>query len=245
MIPGQVNSIRYQLNAKFQNTGIELCSWTIIKVGDIYTLSGPQATAVVLDNKGDYEAGCNTNGFFDAYKVSEPEIIPPLVSTEVTYTIFIENIKSNTQKIADVVDYLPPGFEYYATIDGITLDDPVISTDNVNGVVRDKLTWSPQYSIAAAETVNMTFIAIATQGVSGSYFNEVLVLPNTVPTMTELDQIDDEYNWELNLGQTYSWNSGTVIVPAFDSETSANGENISTNLALTPDGVIINSWHIK
>ncbi|MFC2070640.1 hypothetical protein ACFLTB_05675 [Chloroflexota bacterium] len=246
MVPGQVNSIRYHITAKFQNpaaVGQELCNWSIIRVGDMFTLSGPQAVVIVIGSGGTYEPGCNTNGFFDTYKDSYPAVIPPLQETNVTYIIHISNLKNNTQKIDQVIDFLPPGFTYVQMLDGITLDDPVTDNETINGVTRWKLTWSPDESIAAGATVNMSFQAVALQGISGSYFNEVLVLPNTVPTMSELDVIDDEYNWELSLGQNYSWNSGTVIVPAYDTATGAEGENTTASMSVEPDGVVILSWN--
>jgi hypothetical protein len=225
-------------------------------------MSGPQATIAVLDNKGTYDPGCSSQGFFSATKLSTPQIIPPLEETTVTYTVLMENIDESTNFIYTIEDYLPPGFEYIMdSVYGITEGNPTQEMVVKNGVERQKLTWAAGvtypgdsttqlpsgsgYSVAASESVNMTFQVIALQSVSGTYFNEVLVSPKSTPTINVLSDIDPDYTWTTALSQTYSWNSGTVIVPSYDSETGANGENISTNLALTPDGVIINSWHIK
>ncbi len=95
--------------------------------------------------------------------------------------------------------------------------------------------------MATGENITFTFHALATQGVSGSYFNEVFVFDQGgagLPTIFEEIGLVGGYS-------TYSWNSGTVIVPAYDSEATAGGENITANFGLDINGITINSWQIK
>jgi hypothetical protein len=143
-----------------------------------------------------------------------------------------------------------PGFEYIEEPIGgnITLSSGNWTTDNINGVLRQHVWWDkdPQlgpngWRIEAGANVTMTFRVLATQGVSGSYYNEVFVFDQggaSMPSIFEDIGIVGGYS-------TYSWNSGTVIVPAYDSETSSEGENVTVNFGLDPGGVTINSWIIK
>jgi hypothetical protein len=99
------------------------------------------------------------------------------------------------------------------------------------------------YKITPGEEATLTFTAIAEQGVSGNYYNEVIVIPKNFPDPTAFNYIDGFP--DSGYGETYSWNTGVVIVPAYDAEAEAEGVTIDTNLALDPDGVNIISWHIE
>jgi len=83
--------------------------------------------------------------------------------------------------------------------------------------------------------------------VSGSYYNEVVV-----------DLKDHKYSEGLAgiledvVGMTfdeittgYSWNTGVVIVPAYDSQADAEEVTTEANIALIPGGVSIVSWQTK
>ena len=45
-------------------------------------------------------------------------------------------------------------------------------------------------------------------------------------------------------GENYSWNTGAVVVPAYDSRTDADGLIIDANMALILGGISITSWQI-
>lgn len=251
--------LKFKAYANSPNQDAVYCNWVIIQVGDTPTPSGPQAAVVVGDPNQDRDL-CSEGGVFNVWKTSFPEIIPPLVETYVTYTVYITNMSSNTQRIGLIEDILPPGFAYVeedAIItdgngDNVSILQAYSYTDEYNGVDRVKTWWqsgnededqltSNGWGMAAGENITLTFRALATQGVSGSYFNEIFVYDQggaSMPTIFEDIGIVGGYS-------TYSWNSGIVIVPAYDSETSSEGENVTVNFGLDPGGVTINSWVIK
>lgn len=209
----------------------------------MYTVSGPQAP-IVVGNPPDAD-GCDSDWMFEVYKTSNPEIIPPLQSTDVTYTVYITNMDGNARHIEQIEDYLPPGFEYIGPTSGdITSNGPIlpIPLEDLNGVMRQHLVWDAtqlggSVLIAAGETLTLIFVVEATQGVSGNYYNEVLVYASNPPEPALFSGISPEVVTQLT--GMYSWNTGIVIVPAYDSSTGAEGENITANLALEPDGVRI------
>lgn len=140
----------------------------------------------------------------------------------------------------------------HSNSDNYSILEAYTESKTYNGVPRQKAFWQlgnePEdqltqngWQMAAGENITLSFRALATQGVSGSYFNEVFVIDEGGTKMSTIFS-------ELGIPEqfsTYSWNSGTVIVPAYDSETSADGENITANFGLDPGGVTINSWVIK
>ncbi len=249
--PAQVNKLRFQVYSDLKTNDIVACNWVVLKVGDRYTLSGPQAPITIGTPAA--PDGCSSDGLFEAYKESYPPIIPPLVETIVTYDIHIRNLDGNTRFIVQIDDFLPPGFEYIEwSTSNLTDMEPYSEYQTYNGITRQHIWWDDYQltasgvSVAAGDNVTLTFRALATIGVSGSYYNEVMVTPKNVPNPTAFTSIDPDYAyWSHAFSQTYSWNSGTVIVPAFDSETESDGETVHANLALSPLGVIINSWQVK
>lgn len=252
--------LKFKAKANSPNQNGVNCNWVVAQVGEIPTPSGPQAALLVGDPNLDRDL-CSEDGVFNTWKTSYPEIIPPLVSTTVTYTIYITNMSSNSQRIGLIEDILPPGFtysdEYEAyIINGAGANTSVLpayyETRTYNGVERQRAWWQSGnnpgdqltangWNMAAGENITLTFRAVAEQGVSGSYYNEVLVFDQggaSLPTIFEDIGIVGGYS-------TYSWNSGTVIVPAFDSSTTSEGENITANYGLDANGITINSWHIR
>ena len=95
-------------------------------------------------------------------------------------------------------------------------------------------------SIASGETLTLTFWAMTTKEVSGSYYNEVELLSDVpVPNIfSDIGVFEGEYFI------SYSWNSGAVIVPAYDSQTDAGQVLIDANMALIIGGIAITSWQI-
>jgi len=58
---------------------------------------------------------------------------------------------------------------------------------------------------------------------------------------TSAEDPDDRETWNT----AYSWNTGTVIVPSYDSQTNADGTIIESNMSLLLGGAIINSWEVE
>ncbi len=263
--PGQVKYLRFSLESTFNHNDEVVSNWVVLKVGDgvdpendVFTLSGPQAFIIVgnpVDEFGEpLSVPTDAGGVFEVYKSTDPEplVIPPLQATPVEYTVHITNMDNNQNFVTRIEDYLPPGFSY---VTGSTNSNITDNQDphppqlvNRNGVDRYLLLWdsvqlgSAGYKIEPGEEATLTFTALAEQGVSGNYYNEVIVLPKNFPDPVAFNYIDGFP--DSGYGETYSWNTGVVIVPAYDSETDAEGVTIDTNLALGPDGVSIISWHV-
>lgn len=265
-VPGQVKYLRFSLYGPFNHNDIVVSNWVVLKVSDgvdpendVFTLSGPQAFIRVgspVDEFGEpLTVPTDAVGAFDVYKSTDPSplVIPPIDATPVEYTIHITNVDNNPNFVTRIEDYLPPGFSYVtgSTISSITGDqDPHLPTPlvNKNGVDRYLLLWDATqlgaagYKIEPNTEATLTFTAMAEQGISGNYYNEVTVLPSNFPDLVAFNYIDGFPVSGYSVA--YSWNTGIVIVPAYDSEADADGVTIDTNLALDPDGVNIISWHV-
>ena len=180
-------------------------------------------------------------------KISNPQIIQPGVETDIEYTISITNLSGHTQQIQEITDYLPPGFDYIGPASGITTLNPQMSLENLNGVDRWVLKWTTAefpggnaVAIASDETLTLTFWARTTRDVSGSYYNEVIVIPNeTLPALfSNIGVTYEDFN------TNYSWTTGAVIVPAYDTSSDAEGITINSNMALILGGITITSWQV-
>jgi len=216
-------------------------NWVVLKPWN--TLSGAQAP-IIVGSPANPEA---TGGLLLVDKISNPGIIQPGVETDIEYTINITNQAALTIQMLEIRDYLPPEFEYIGFPGGVTTIAPQLSLVNLNGVDRWQVLWTTNEfpgggakSIAAGETVTQTFLAKATKDVSGSYYNEITVIPD-VPVPTIFSQIGitgEEYY------TCYSWNTGAVMVPAYDSSTESEGITIDANMALILGGISIKSWQV-
>ena len=240
----QVKELRFQMYGRLENNDTH-CNWVVLKPWN--TLSGPQAPIDVgnPDNPGE----CVNDQVLEVSKVSDPEVIMPGEATDIFYTISITNMYTQTRSIEQITDYLPPGFDYIGPTSNITDVDPVVSLETINGIGRNQLQWTNEQfpggndiSIASGETLTLTFWAYATKDVSGSYYNEVIVMlkeTGITQAFQEAGVLPGEY------GSNYSWNTGTVIVPAYDSETEAEGVIIDANLAMTIGGITITSYQVR
>jgi len=234
----QVKELRFQARTTLSKNDVH-CNWVVLKPWN--TLSGPQAP---VDVGTPSDPGvCGEDGLIQIVKISDPEIIPPGVLTDIDYTIQITNQDGFTHQVSEVYDYLPPGFTYTGPTTGFTTDDPVETEREINGVDRLELYWtfSPQISIASGANKTMTFTATTTKDVSGSYYNEVQVVSDVpIPKIFEnIGVTADEYY------TCYSWNSGAVTVPTYDSRADADGIIIDSNLALVVGGVSITSYQMR
>lgn len=236
----QVKELKFQVAGELPKNSVN-CNWVVLKPWD--TVSGSQAPISVGSpaNPGI----CDDGGMLAVDKTSNPEVIQPGVRTPVEYTISITNRDGFTSHIEEIIDYLPPEFYYTGPTSNITVSDPTNqSLENINDVDRWKLQWgfSPAVSILSGETLTLNFWAEATKDVSGSYYNEVMVMSDVpVPKIfQDIGVTDEEYY------ASYSWNTGTVIVPAYDSRTEADGATVEANMSLIlGGGVTITSWQVK
>ena len=124
-----------------------------------------------------------------------------------------------------------------------------ISLLNINGIDRQQLRWRIQkfpnendISMASGQTLKLTFRALATKDVSGTYYNEVIVLLREAGISSAFEEagvLPGEY------GSNYSWLTGAVIVPAYDCTSEAEGVTINANMALIElGGITITSWQV-
>jgi hypothetical protein len=239
----QVKELKFQVADELPNNEVH-CNWAVLKPWD--TISGPQAP-ISVGSPAD-PGVCGEDGLIAVTKVSDPEIIQPGVEADVKYTINITNLDGFTHHIEEITDYLPAGFTYTDnSTSGLTTFNPQQSLENLNGVDRWKLLWTKDefpggnaVSIASGETLTMTFWVVTTKDVSGSYYNEVLLLSDVpVPKIfADIGLSEEEYF------VSYSWNTGVVIVPAYDSQTDAGEVLIDANMALILGGIAITSWQI-
>lgn len=241
----QVKELKFQIALTLPSSADNsmFYNYVVLKVGNITTFSGQQAP-ITVGNGSKLDA----DGMLTVTKTSFPSIIMPGEETPVRYTVNMTNGDASTHQISRITDNLPPDFFYSAnTTSGITTNNPAGNPPplvEMNGVYRQQLVWnfSPQVSITSGQTLSLVFWALATKDVSGSYYNEVLV--------------DSNFGWpaifqdigvtQADFNSTYSWNSGSVTVPAYDSRTEAEDVVIDANLALQGVGSIsITSYQVR
>ncbi len=240
----QVKMIRFRIKGRLDDHKVH-CNWIVLKPWN--TLSGPQAPITVgsPDNPGE----CVDDNVIEVTKTSFPEVIPPGVETDIEYSISMTNMYTQARSIETIIDYLPPGFDYSGNVSGCTDMEPISEMVTLNGVEREQLTWTKDQfpggidlSIASEQTMTLNFHAVTTKSVSGSYYNEILVCLKetgiTNSAFTEAGVTAEDF-----FGN-YSWNTGTVMVPAFDSSANATGVTINANMALILRGITISSWQV-
>ena len=261
----QVKEIKFDVTGELSPGNSTFYNWVLLKLGAIDTLSGPVAPIKVGTGAG------HVGGLLEVSKLSNPEIILPGELTSILYTIEIKNLDGLTHHIQSLTDYLPPGFDYCTTsppepenaIAHATCQLPYgITTSNPTEIVkmdmdtpddpdddRYRLYWNFSPAVPIAEykdeedILYLYFYARTTKDVSGSYYNEVIVEPDaSVDSIFKPDDMsvtDDDFN-----NSSYSWNSGAVIVPAYDSTSEAEGITINSNMALILGGITITSWQV-
>jgi len=267
----EAKKLRFKMYGRLADNNVH-CNWVVLKMDDgINTLSGPQAPIKVGGDPA-IPGVCEDSSVMAVTKESEPNIIQPGVATPIVYTISITNMYTQTRSIEEITDYLPPDFEYVEIIssellnpskecqilelDPLAPDEPErsnplndISLLNINGIDRLQLRWrTPKFpgendiSIASGQTLKLTFQAMATKDVSGTYYNEVIVLLKETGISSAFEEagvLPGEY------GSNYSWLTGAVIVPAYDTSSEADGITIDSNMGLIPGGITITSWGVR
>jgi len=248
-VPGQEKYLRFQWEKAFNQNNMTICNFVMLKVGNVMTVS----TAIAPITVGPTYPGataCDSGGVFDVETTSDPVVIPPNQSTNVTYTVIVTNLQGSAEGVYTIISYLPPGFTYIGpTTTNMTnpVDwGPITDTVIQNGVERQKLTWDDTqltpsgYNLGAGDNITMVYIVNADQDISGSYYNEVLVYPKNPPEPAAFE-IDDPPLVGI-YGVAYSWRTGVIIVPAYDANTLAEGANITTNMSVEPNTVSVISW---
>jgi len=261
----QVKEIKFDVTGEILSNNAFVYNWVLLKMEDgTNTLSGPVAPIKIGTGAG------HVGGLLQVSKSSDPHIILPGELTTVSYTIEIKNLDGNVHQIQNLTDYLPPGFDYCTTsppepenaITHATCQLPYgITTSNPTEITlmtmdtpeeeddRYRLYWefSPAVPIPPyydeEDILYLNFYARTTKDVSGSYYNEVIVEPDaSVDSIFKPDDMsvtDDDFN-----NSSYSWNSGAVIVPAYDSSSEAEGITIDANMSLILGGITITSWYV-
>lgn len=241
----QVKELKFQVTGELPGNRVN-CDWVVLKPWD--TLSGPQAPINV--GSPSTPGLCSRDGLLEVSKTSNPAIIQPGVETDIEYDMSITNKDGFTHQIQEIVDFLPTGFTYSdnSTSGNVTSLNPQLSQEQFCGdQQRQKLRWTKTefpggnaVSIAAGATLNLKFWVRTTKDISGSYYNEAQAIPSTpVPKIfSDIGITPDEWN------SIYSWNTGTVIVPAYDSRSSADNVTVDANMALILGGISITSWQI-
>jgi len=239
----QVKELEFQIASELPHDEV-LTGWVVLKPWN--TLSGPQAP-ITVGSPAEPEV-FGDDGLLTVTKVSNPQVIQPGVETDIEYTVEITNRDTETHHIEEITDYLPAGFSYTDnSTSGLTTLEPQQSVEYRCDQERQKLLWTrdefpggTDVSIASGETLTLTFGAMVTKDVSGSYYNEITVAPDTfAPSIFSKVGVSDE-DYYAN----YSWPTGAVIVPAYDSRADADGVIVDANMALILGGICIKSWQI-
>ncbi|MFC1899415.1 hypothetical protein ACFLXP_03700 [Chloroflexota bacterium] len=247
----QINEIRFDMAGSFNQDGI-YCNWAVLKPWD--TVSGPQAPIAVGSQTPPYT--CDSPDNISITKIADPDFLIPGEPTVVNYSMTITNNYGSTTEIDAINDYLPQGFIYSGnptcTYEGSPLDitDPqgTDEPEELNGQLRYVLSWGdsefPTWNMSfnAGDTMVLSFDALATKDVSGSYYNEVLVDLKDVGIGQAFSYIGLE---PADLLDSYSWNQGTVTVPTYDSEVEGDGIILDENLSLVVGGISITSFHFR
>ncbi|MFC2056463.1 hypothetical protein ACFLTO_02700 [Chloroflexota bacterium] len=246
---GQDKYLRFQVDSQITNNVEVVCNYVMLLVGEsTLTVSSAQAPIFVGDTE---KTECDSGGVFTVTTESDPTVIPPLVETEVTYTITITSNLGSVEGVYNITSILPPGFTYTGpTTTAMTSpenegpNEPELTV--LNGAERYVLVWGEDqlgnsgYSLGAGDNITLTFVATAEQGISGNYYNEVLVSPKNFPIPQAFAISDPPIQGAYDT--SYSWRTGVIIVPAYDASTTAEGANITANLSVDPETVSILSW---
>ena len=239
----QVKYLKFQVTGPLPDATVQ-CNWLVLRPWG--TVSGPQAAIIVGEPAS---SSCKAGGLLTTDKTAFPNSISPDTPTDIKYTITITNEDWEPHQVIEINDYLPPGFIYLSTTDeGDFIDpptpDPPEQVEVSPGVWRVLVHWEPDpedRTIAGGATKTLVFLAQTTQDVSGSYYNEVI----TVPDQTAMPQLFQEITTADQYFKSYSWNSGAVMVPSYDAEASADGMTIDANLIYFLGSVTITSYQVK
>lgn len=217
------------------------------QVLELFKTSNPEIIQPGVPTFVDYTISI-TNMYTRTHNIKEiTDYLPPgfeyveLVSSEMVDT---EGQSEDIQILElDPLDPLEPGRSN---------PENDISELNINEVTRLQLRWRTQkfpnqndISIASNDTLKLTFRALATKDVSGSYYNEVIVLLKDVGLGPLSSGLEAAGVLAAEFGNNYSWLTGAVIVPAYDTSSEAEGITINANFALVPGGITITSWGVR
>lgn len=238
---GQIKEIQFKMRSTGLKNNRTFYNWVVLMPWK--AISG--AVAPVLTGTGVQPVG----GLIDVRATALPGFVPPGVPTNVEYTISFTSQQGAMDQLQVITDYLPPGFSYVpGSTSGMSSLDPVMTYGPINGVDRWKLEWTKNQfpggndiNIASGQTLVLRFSGLTSENVSGSYYNELFVQTKN-PVPNAFSSLNISYA-DFNSG--YTWNSAAVVVPAYDTSSSAGNVTVNSNLAVTRGGVAISSFQVK
>jgi len=247
----EVKILQFKMAGTLADANVH-CNNVILKMADgTNTVSSAQAPiSVGLDEPGD----CSSEGLLKVEKSAKPQFIQPGEPTPVTYTLKVTNMDGRPHDIEEVIDYLPKDFHYIdGTVDAastLTASEPAgVVPVTLNGILREKVYWTqaqfPQGNdrkIDPGETLTIIFQVLAIKDLSGSYYNEVIVDLKDIGIQGSAFAAAGVSS--VGYSTAYSWETGAVMVPAYDSTSEAEGVTINANMALILQGITITSWGV-
>lgn len=261
-MPGDEKMLKFEVTGEFNKEGVYY-NWVVLKMDDgedgFNTVSGATAPITI----GDPDDSTTQKGQMKVEKAAIPKFIQPGTEELVDYTITITNMDVSTRQIEAIIDYLPPEFFYVdGTISGfitdtvgipsdITINEPQKSVGEMCTLEREVLWWGTlqlggdTLPLQSGYILTLTFQAETTKNVSGTYYNEVFVINELEQAALDLPGIFAEIGVSpAEYGSVYSWNTGEVMVPAYDTSSEAEGITINANMSLILQGITITSWHV-
>ncbi len=269
----EVKMLRFKMRGTLDDNQVH-CNWVVLKMEDgTNTLSGPQAPITVgRDEPGECEDEWTILVTKESNpQIIQPGVATPVVYTismtnlynktrsirEITdylppgfeYVEFISSEMVDTEDQSEEIQILEL---YPLAPDEPERSNPLndISIIDINGIDRQQLRWrTPKFphqndiSFPAGYTFKLKFRAMATKDVSGSYYNEVIVILKESGLPSQGFAAAGVLAAEF--GSNYSWLTGAVMVPAYDSSSESEGITIDANMSLVLGGITITSWQVR
>ena len=174
---------------------------------------------------------------------ASPGIVPPNVTTTVTFTGTWTNLDIGAHGIDQILVVLAPGFAYVADSaaefgSNMTTDEPAVT---VLASGREELKWSTfpvkPVPFAVDQIRTQAFKTTTTPTESGSAYAEVFTKLNSPCDYAPCTLPGDP---EENM---YSWQVGLTIVPAYDVRSEAEITSGWGN-SIPGTGVTLESWNV-
>ena len=173
---------------------------------------------------------------------ASPKIVPPNVTTTVTFTATYTNKDIGDHGIDEVKVVLAPGFAYDTDSasdfpSNMTTDEPGLAF--IDG--RWELSWTTfpvkPVPFVADQIRTQAFKATTTPSASGSAYAEVFTKLNAPCAHAPCTIPGDD-------ATGYSWQAGVTIVPAYDVRSEAETTSGWGN-AIPGGGVSLESWNVE
>jgi len=268
----QVKEIKFDVTGEILSNNAFVYNWVLLKLGDIDTLSGPLAPIKIGTGAGHVGGLLAVSKRSNPEIILPGELTSILYTIEIkNLDGNVHQIQSLTDYLPPGFDYcttqpdpeIPPEPEPYAITHDTCQLPYGITTSNPTSIVemdmdtpddpdddRYRLYWafSPAVPIPPynddEDILYLNFYARTTKDISGSYFNEVVVEPDagidSIFQPPDMTVEEEDFN-----NSSYSWNTGEVMVPAYDTSSEAEGVTINANMALIElGGITITSWGV-